>query len=359
VVNIARTKRGSARILVLACLSLAAPASASVDVSYSISNTFGVLLGSNAGAEANLAGLSKQYYAASSDPNARSELGVNYTAYADSGGFYFLHQDYCTGNCSVYSSTVISIALTNTDSSPVNLRFDSMITPGHLALTHPTQLTSGSYSFEVIQNSGAEAELFRTTGRITSDGVSVDQGQIDSDAFAFNGLSETQTGDFHTIDWGATNLSVPLLTIAGNSSSLLSYVAIYQVTNDDGQCLDLATCSSLEVAFGDPRNDGSIIAERAAFLSFGTKPLDKAVVGGGYDPFFIPFSFVPVGSPDPDAPPNPPLINYTTAFRSNVIDDGQDPSAAPEPATWATMVLGFGVAGLAVRRRHGSRRAAL
>jgi len=312
-------------------------------------------MGANTGATPDAGGLAEQHYVASTDPAKVSELGINYDTYTAPGGFYFLHQDYCVGSCSVYSSTVVTITLTNTDSAPVDLRFDTMITPGHLASISPTPFASGNYAFKVIQNPGGPGSdavtLYDSSGTIDPDTLHVYPDNLDpGSGMEFNSLTQNFDGALKTIDWGATNLSVPLLTIAGNTTSTLSYVASYQISND-GVCTDLTDCSSLEVAFGDPRNDGGVL-ERAALRSFGAQPLNKAVVGGGYDPFFVPISFVPLGSPDPDAPPDAPVINYTTNFKSNAVDDGQDTSAAPEPATWVTMLCGFGVAGMALRRRR-------
>jgi hypothetical protein len=322
------------------------PASAAVSIAYTIGSSYTYSMGSSDPGDPNPGGVSEQHFIASTDPDRPSELGINYTAYADTGGFYFLHQNYCVGSCSTYSRSIVSINLTNNDPDPVNLRFDTMITPGHLAAIGQQGSTSGSYAFEIFQNG---TNIFTTTGHIFSDGLQVDPGMIDSNPLTFNGYTDSFTGNAHTIDWGATNLSVPLMTIAGNSTTVLTYSAVYQVSNDV-VCTDLTDCSSLEVVFGDPRNDGSVLALRT-FGAQGLQPLDKAVIGGSYDPYFVPIEFVPVGSPDPDAPPDAPVINYTANFKSNVIDDG-DISAAPEPATWATMLCGFGFAGVALRRRR-------
>jgi len=338
-------RRGLGWIPILFGLFAAVPASASVDVSYSIASAYIYSTHAVELDEANPGGSVEQHYAVSTDPAKPSELGVNYAAYADTGGFYFLHQDYCVGSCSIYSRSIVSIVLTNNDPNPVDLRFDTMITPGHLAEIGQQGSTSGTYAFEIFQNG---TNIFTSTGSVFSDGMVVDPGKINGTPVAFNGYTDSFTGDAHTIDWGATNLSVPLLTIASNSSALLQYSAVYQVTND-ALCTDLADCSSLEVAFGDPRNDGGVL-ERAAFMSFGVNPLDKAVIGGSYDPFFVPISVVPTGSPDPDAPPDAPVINYVMNFKSNAAEI--DPSPAPEAASWVTMLCGFGVAGVAMRRRR-------
>jgi hypothetical protein len=45
-------------------------------------------------------------------------------------------------------------------------------------------------------------------------------------------------------------------------------------------------------------------------------------------------------------------------FASSVFPDGMEYAATPEPATWASMLLGFGVLGLAARRRRTAARAA-
>ena len=82
-----------------------------------------------------------------------------------------------------------------------------------------------------------------------------------------------------------------------------------------------------------------------------------AVITREYDMSEVPFAFVPSGSdpsfttPGPEAP-----ITYVGNYIPSLVDTDGGP-AVPEPATWATMVLGFGVAGGALRQgRAGPRK---
>jgi hypothetical protein len=48
----------------------------------------------------------------------------------------------------------------------------------------------------------------------------------------------------------------------------------------------------------------------------------------------------------------PGQYNYSSQNDSVIINVGQAASAVPEPSTWAMMLIGFGVTGLALRRRR-------
>jgi len=345
--NLVCARRGLPWLLPVLGVFWGTPAASAVVESYSVTNSYGYALGSAAGATLQPGGETEQHYINDLTPGSQSELGVNYTTTAGSGGFYFLHQDYCVGTCSVASKTVIDVTLQNTDLlNAVDLRFDSIITPGHLALNGTTSGTSGSFVFTVDQIDTSTHNLYEAQGYFNTDGA----GLIPNDPFNATITTNPAMSNWMAIDWSATNLSLPMLTIGAGETVTLRYSASYDVRNS-GACDDLGNCSSLEVVFGDPRNDGGVL-ERAAFFSAAPSPISKALVGGAYDPYFVPFSFVPLDAdPQPD-PPLSPEITYDTMFKSNVSTDDGDPGAVPEPATWAMMVAGFGVAGVALRRRR-------
>ena len=52
-----------------------------------------------------------------------------------------------------------------------------------------------------------------------------------------------------------------------------------------------------------------------------------------------------------------PLGDRDDGFKISSITVSDTVAAVPEPASWATMIVGFGVAGVAMRRKRGSRRA--
>ena len=359
--DLARVRRGLPWVISILGVLGAVPASAAILESYAISNSYGYTFnndvsGSVIGGTLQPGGSVEQHFLSNSTPDGVSELGVNYTAVAGDGGFYFLHQDYCAGTCSVASKTVIDVTLTNTDSAAANLRFDSVITPGHMALNGPSDGMLGSYNFTVQQIDGSgTSTLFASQGNIIPDGPFVEPGNLDGMGGGdFNGRTYTNPAmsNWATINWGVTNLSVPMLTIDAGASVTLRYIANYDVRNN-GLCDDLGNCSSLEIVFGDPRNDGSIIAERAAFMSLASTPetLSKALIGGAYDPYFVPFTFVPIDGPPQDPQDLPPEITYDSFFKSNATTN-TDPSPTPEPATWATMLCGFALTGTVMRRRR-------
>jgi hypothetical protein len=349
--SFAWARRGLIGILPAVGIFCSMPASAAILESYSISNSYGYILGSAGGAPLQAGGLTEQHYVGDSTPGSQSELGINYTATAGDGGFYFLHQDYCVGTCSVASKTVIDVTLKNTDLlNAVDLRFDSLITPGHLALNGTNSGTAASFLFQVDQLDGpgntTDHNLYKAEGYINPD----DSGLIPSEPFNGQVTTNPAMSNWKTIDWSATNLSLPMLTIDAGATVMLRYSASYDVRNE-GACDDLPTCSALEIVFGDPRNDGSVLAR--SFGALNSSPISKALIGGAYDPYFVPFSFVPLDA-DPQAdPPLSPEITYDKFLKSNVSTD-TNPGAVPEPATWAMMLGGFGVAGVAMRRRRKS-----
>ena len=70
------------------------------------------------------------------------------------------------------------------------------------------------------------------------------------------------------------------------------------------------------------------------------------MIGADYYAAQVPFKFV--NSNDPFSFENPPAtaeLDYDPLYKSRLTD-------VPEPATWAMMIAGFGLAGAAMRRRR-------
>jgi hypothetical protein len=309
------------------------PASAAVIETVSIENYYGFSPGEGTGAGSQMGSGREQFFVPSST-NGPSELGIDYTAFANKDGFFFLHQNYCIGTCSTFSNTTITFALTNTGSEAVALRFDSLITPGHLSLVGSGVDTAGSFNFYVSQSADdATTRLYEASGNVSRAGLQLDTGSITFNDLATNVVPGS---DAQVVDWGATTLSLPLLQIGANSTSFVTYSATYSVRNNN-TCVALTNCSSAEIVFGDPRNNGGITGRALADV---TQPQ----VGGSYSPYLVPFSFVPVDAPPPGDPPAKTPVTYLPFNQSNA-------GVVPEPATWAMMIFGFAGVGLAMRRR--------
>jgi hypothetical protein len=318
----------------------ATSAGAQVSESVSIQNLYGYGVGPQAAATPTPGGSTETFYVGSNLPGVQSEVGVNYTATADKAGFFFLHDNYCVGSCSTYSQTVITFTITNNGDGPVNLRFDSQITPGHIAQIFGDAPMEGSFDFTVRQTIGREtATLYSADGGVNSDGIYLNTGNL-----AFNGLTDTQdpNGRWHVLDWSTTNLSVPLLQLSGGQTTTLTYTATYGV-NAAAECSDVLSCQGLQVVFGDPRNNGGVNLRLD-----GSDDADDAlypVIGRVYDPHLVLAQIVPDDAPLPNQPEALPPTNYGPLFDPRAI-------GVPEPATWAMMIGGFGIVGGSLRRRR-------
>jgi hypothetical protein len=94
--------------------------------------------------------------------------------------------------------------------------------------------------------------------------------------------------------------------------------------------------------------DGGMVLkpEYAALMATGGGGGGGAFVGGGFSGTIAsPLEFVQPGSDDIDTTP-PPEFGFEPPLVSDVI------AAVPEPASWAMMILGFGLTGLLVRARR-------
>lgn len=301
-------------------------------------------------------------------PTPSSQLGVDFTGQASPESFYFLHNDYCVGQCLISSSTTIRFEITITDAGDLEgLRFDSLITPGHLALVGigSYENTAASFNFTVGRTEIVRGEASdETTTLYSANGYSDISGLRVSDDNGDNPFSGTISGDNGGAglyyDWSATPLSVELGAIATGQSFYVDYTASYSVKSYN-KCQDILNCNAAQVVFGDPRNIGggtnaNAVAARALF------PGDPTVDGGvhavitrDYEASEVPYAFVPSGVDRTIAtpPPNAP-ITYVGNYLPNLVDTDVM-SGVPEPTTWATMILGFGLVGGALRRRAGQR----
>lgn len=274
------------------------------------------------------------------------------------GNFFFLSSGTCIGFCKATLTTVLDFSITNTGSEAVNVRFDSMITPGHLARMN-NGLGRGDansyFNFDVTQN-GA--------GLYTAEGFTVAPFDNSGDLFIlrtpqpFNGGNQQSGDNYAVYDWSATNLNLGLGFLAAGATTNLRYRSVVTFSSMQGSCTDLATCVGFQVAFGDPRNDGGGTNQRgdfSLFSSLGGGGLNaladiNPAVGAIYDAYSTPFDFVEASAPPSfDQPePNGP-INYSQAFVSI--------GGVPEPSTWAMLLIGFGALGTALRRRTSRRSA--
>ncbi|MBJ6123498.1 PEPxxWA-CTERM sorting domain-containing protein [Sphingomonas mollis] len=302
-------------------------------------------------------------------PDPSSQLGVQFTGQANPDSFFFLHNDYCVGQCQISSSTTIRFQVFVADASNYEgLRFDSLITPGHLAQVAITddRFSTASFAFTVSrtdvvrgQATGPTTNLYTANGYADGSGLRVSaDGQ--QDPFS-NTIAGDNLGAGYYYDWSATPLSVQLGAIATGQTFYVDYTASYSV-NSSVPCTDILNCNAAQVVFGDPRTRGGgtdlVARNGAGGIAVFEQGIDggvHAVIDREYDASTIPFAFVRSDAPELGVtvpPPNAP-ITYVDNYIPSAIDTV---SGVPEPATWISMVLGFGVAGAALRRRGGRYR---
>ena len=267
------------------------------------------------------------FHIVGANPNQATDIKMAYgTIAAPDASFFFLHNIQCQGYCSVGVTTFITDTITNTGPSTVNLRLDSDITAGHLGLVQNARTNSaGIFQFDITQTmNGIDHGLYQALGQISSNGASINT----SDGSIFNNLTSyhdpAQTG----LDWDLTDLSVLLDPLAPGETATVTYRSITYL-NAFGTCTNVDRCDGVQVAFGDPRNNGGIIGTFALSLSpqsFVKQPVGW-VLNRGFDMATVKMQIV------------------------NLSD-------VPEPASWAMMIIGFGMTGLASRRRHARPRLA-
>lgn len=326
--------------LAVAAAFAAAPAHAQLQETVQIANQFGTTF-NTVDPTLKTGGSVETQYLGNYPTGSASELGLNYTATADANGFFFLHDNYCVGTCRTASTTAIAFSVTNTGTGTVNTRFDSQITPGHLARIYNGGGSAG-FNFQVLKYSDGFDTLYQATGTVNGDGIQLDTGNIE-----FNNQQRQSGSDFDLLDWDTTNLSLNIGNIAaGQTVSIFYLVSYWSQTNDT--CADVYVCGGNQVVFGDPRNNGGTnLTNLRGDLN---AEAGRAVIGANYGSVFVPYAFV--DSNDPFSFPNPGAgapLTYDPLYKSRLNN-------VPEPATWAMMIGGFAMMGGAVRRRRVSVR---
>ena len=336
-------------------VAMTVPARAQVVESASILNSYSYTVGSLSGANSNAPG-NVALFLSDKTGGYASDLGLGLTASLGQGSFSFLQNGFCVGACKAQLTTDVTFTLTNMSAAPVALRFDSLITPGHLGQSNfvgATNAQRGDFAFSVTQDSTV---LYSADGVNSRKPPKVET----SDGKAFNNLlTDPNLPAWNVVDWSATPLNINLLTIGAGQTSTFTYHSLLTVATTDATCLDTTQCLGYQVAFGDPRSAGAPTLARNSLVStvqgFSTDPLpsfsaaaaasSSPAVGAAFSPYTVYYAFVPVGSPLPPPPELTPKVPYDIPYRS--VD-----GALPEPATWAMMLIGFAAIGATARRRR-------
>jgi hypothetical protein len=253
-----------------------------------------------------------------------TDVKINYgTITGSNASFFFLHNIQCQGYCSIGVTTEIVDTITNTGPEAVDLRLDSNITAGHFGIVQNAKTpSSGIFQFDITQKTnGTDHQLYQALGQVSSSGAAIST----SDGSVFNNLTSyhdpAQTG----LDWDETDLSVLLDTLAPGQTTTVTYRSLTYLSAY-GVCTNITLCDGVQVAFGDPRNNGGIFGFASLFAPAPVKQPVGWVLNRGFD---------------------------MATVKMQVVN-----LSAPEPASWAMMLVGFGMAGTAMRRRARTLRVA-
>jgi hypothetical protein len=209
-------------------------------------------------------------------------------------------------------------------------------------------LAGATFSFDIVAD---DRTVYSLTGQVNlfvnADGAFITQ-TLDSIGAGLHSNSEVNLNDAsHRLDgftqawetdsafgyaWDATNIFPTFLdTLNPGDTGLLTYETdVSSFTHSF--CLADGSCLQAYSGFGDPIGRGGVIDSSA-----------RSPLGG--------FSFGSLGAPIVQG------INFTPSS-FNVPTFGPDgvltfqQAGVPEPATWMTMILGFGLLGTALRRRR-------
>jgi len=184
------------------------------------------------------------------------------------------------------------------------------------------------FDFSVVSN---DVTLYSLSGSLSlsfdGDGNVVQNFNLSDAALALSGFTTAYDNAFAlAYAWDATDIVIPLgaLLETGESQVIEYRTSVTSFTRS--ACVGPTTCLVAYSGFGDPiGRGGGVDSVAEAFSAFSLSALDTGTITGiVFDPQLIqPFRFIDGGG-----------------------------NAVPEPATWMTVILGFGLMGAALRRRR-------
>jgi hypothetical protein len=211
---------------------------------------------------------------------------------------------------------------------------DMSATFGDLNLNSSEPITLASFSFSIVAD---DHTVFRASGQLGlqngSEGIET-FANFDDGAFGLNnfGLQASDPSSFG-YNWDATDVDFSMFRSLnpGESDSVQYFTSV--TSYSPSLCIGASSvCVVAYSGFGDPIGRGGGIDSLAVVHSLGlfSRPFDQPAPGiKGLQ--FSSYDLHPV-------------------FSNGVLDTT---GGVPEPATWVSMILGFGVLGGALRRRRG------
>ena len=215
-----------------------------------------------------------------------------------------------------------------------NFPYNGGIATGPLALS--------SFTFSVLSDGHT---LFSLTGNVTlvydprvgHNVVATDIGAASSVLNGFTQVTPVNSPTAIAFVWDATDIDLALGTIGAGQSRVLTYTTTATTLT---RSFGVGTCGLVAFSeFGDPIGRGGSIPPPA------TQTLSVAAIAEGADP-------CAGGQSTGLNLQRPALFTYPVPTFDNGVVSVFTGSTVPEPATWAMLITGFGLAGTAQRRRR-------
>jgi len=196
-------------------------------------------------------------------------------------------------------------------------------------------LAYSEFEFSVVSN---DVTLYSLSGYMSLtydiyDGLQRNFGLTDA-SLALDGFTTAYDNPFAwAFAWDDTHIVLPLNAFIETGDSRVIEYRTSVTSHTRTECITATTCLVAYSGFGDPigRGGGASFAAAETFGrgGFGGEassfddPIENPITGIVFDPQqFVPFEFIPNGG------------------------------TVPEPSTWTTLILGFGLLGAALRRRR-------
>lgn len=177
------------------------------------------------------------------------------------------------------------------------------------------------FEFSVVSN---ETTLYSLSGSLSlfrdGDGIGVNYNLFDAEG-ALTGFVTAYDNDFAlAYAWDSTDIVIPLNALLEQDDSQVIQYRTRVTSRTRASCITDITCLVAYSGFGDPIGRGGGVSLAAFAFDGPTINAIDGITGIVFDPqTFQPFRFLGV---------------------------------VPEPSTWMTMILGFGLLGAALRRRR-------
>ena len=204
-----------------------------------------------------------------------------------------------------------------------NLTFQDLVTTVGTGITNP--FAFADFDFEITSLESTLYSLSGSLGLYFDEYGDVQQFYNLNDASValtgFTGVHGTPDNPFaYAYAWDATNIVVPLNAYLTEGQSQVIHYETRVSAFTRADCITSVTCLVGYSGFGDPIGRGGGV-DSLALRDGGVGAFDAGITGIVFDPVqFDPFRLIS--------------------------------GAVPEPATWMTMIMGFGMLGATLRRRR-------